>query len=87
MTWLDLKIILADLGWRKLTPADVWEIRKEIQRLYKESAQINPMASEESEKELGLIDWNIRYLKKVLFSYQGEIKEPAPASQTSADSR
>jgi hypothetical protein len=81
---LELKIILADLGLRKLTAADTWAIRKELQQLYKRSSQIDPFASEEDEREFAWLDREIRYLEKMLFSlkYLGKIKEPAAAWET-----
>jgi hypothetical protein len=85
---LTLKIALANLGWCRLSEVDIWRIRKEIQQLYKRSAQVDPFKDEKSEKEFAAIDWNIRYLKKTLYchDYMVNEKEPAPSPKVKADS-
>jgi hypothetical protein len=85
---MTFKIMLADLGLRKLTAADIWWIRKELQHLYKRSDQVDPFKDKKSENEFAEIAMDIKYLRKVLYChyYMHMEKEPAPSPKVKADS-
>lgn len=83
MIILFFKMLLADLGWRKLTAADVKRVRERLKLLYRRSDQVDPFKDEESEYKFCEIAMEIKYLRKVLDRYYlDREKEPASASQT-----